>query len=90
MFNLPPDVAYPVVIMMIIILVFEWLGGLSSVALTDTIQAVIMVFSFLAIPIVLAKQFLPWSALNSSTFPKPEFYDTISSKQSLLYFIYSL
>lgn len=80
MFNLPPDAAYPVIIMMIIILLFEWAGGLSSVALTDSIQAVVMIFAFVAVPIVMSIHFVPWSGLDSSTYPKPEFYNTISSK----------
>ena len=31
MFNLDPDAVYPVIIMMIIILLFEWIGGLRYV-----------------------------------------------------------
>jgi Na+/proline symporter len=80
MFNLPPDAAYPVVIMMIIILLFEWAGGLTSVALTDSVQAVVMIFSFVTLPTVMSIYFSPWSGLDSSTYPKPEFYNTISSK----------
>lgn len=45
MFNMSPDSVYPVVIIMAVILIFEWVGGLSSVALTDCIQAVVMVVS---------------------------------------------
>ena len=51
-FEMDPDAAYPVVIIMIIILVYEWLGGLSSVALTDSIQAAVMFLSFMIIPCV--------------------------------------
>ncbi|KAL7506888.1 hypothetical protein ACHAXN_004100 [Cyclotella atomus] len=43
MFNLSPDSAYPVVVITAIILIFEWVGGLSSVALTDCVQAVVMI-----------------------------------------------
>jgi hypothetical protein len=36
MFNLPPDSAVAVIVIMAFILIFEWVGGLSSVAfLTD-------------------------------------------------------
>jgi Na+/proline symporter len=37
-FELDPDATYPVIIIMFLILIFEWLGGLNSVALTDSIQ----------------------------------------------------
>jgi hypothetical protein len=52
--------------------------SISSVALTDTIQAVIMVFSFIAIPAILSSSYYSWSELNSNTYPRPEFYNTPS------------
>lgn len=39
------------------ILTLEFLGGMNSVVLTDAIQSVVMIASFLAIPIVLAAQY---------------------------------
>jgi len=42
-----------VIICTILILVFEALGGMRSVAYTDAVQATVMVFVFLAIPIVI-------------------------------------
>ena len=83
MFGLDPDLAYPVIIIMFLIIIFEWVGGLSSVAFTDSIQAVIMVFSFVAVPIVLATQYVSWSDLSSMTYPRPEFYE-VPSKESQL------
>jgi Na+/proline symporter len=78
MFNLSPDSAYPVVIIMAIILAFEWVGGLSSVALTDCIQAVIMVFTFIAVPCVLKTSFFGWNSLDPYEYPRPEYYQTPS------------
>ena len=52
---------------------------ISSVALTDTIQAVIMMFSFIAIPAVLSRSYYSWSELDSNTYPRPDFYDTPST-----------
>lgn len=78
-FELDPDATYPVIIIMALILVFEWVGGLSSVALTDCIQAVVMVLSFIIIPTIIAKNYGGWSALDPETYPKPQFYQTPSS-----------
>jgi Na+/proline symporter len=42
-FELDPDATYPVILIMVLILIFEWLGGLNSVALTDSIQGKFLV-----------------------------------------------
>ena len=78
MFNLSPDSVYPVVIIMAIILIFEWVGGLSSVALTDCIQAVVMVFTFVTVPCVLMSNYYGWKDLDPETYPRPEYYQTPS------------
>lgn len=78
-FGLEPDTIYPVIIIMIMILVFECIGGLNSVAFTDSIQGLIMVFSFLAIPILMAQHFGGWSSLDPETYPQPSFYQTPTS-----------
>mmetsp|Transcript_616 Transcript_616/g.1462 ORF Transcript_616/g.1462 Transcript_616/m.1462 type:complete len:734 (-) Transcript_616:133-2334(-) len=75
-FGLDPDSVYPVIIIMILILIFECIGGLNSVAFTDSIQGVIMVFSFVAIPILIAKNYGGWSSLDPETYPQPSFYQT--------------
>ena len=77
-FELNPDTSYPVIIIMTLILIFEWVGGLNSVALTDSIQAIIMVLSFVVIPSVIVKNFGGWNELNYENFPKPEFYQTLT------------
>eukprot|EP01084_Bolivina_argentea_P132592 233995_1 len=41
----------------ILILIFEFLGGMRSVAYTDTVQATVMILIFIAIPIVLGVKF---------------------------------
>jgi Na+/proline symporter len=39
-FELDADAgAYPVIIIMILIVMFEWVGGLNSVAITDSFQS---------------------------------------------------
>lgn len=80
-FELDPDSTYAVIIIMALILVFEWVGGLNSVALTDSIQAVVMVISFVIIPSVLVRNFGGWKDLDPETFPQPSFYQTMTKEQ---------
>jgi len=77
-FGLNPDNVYPVICIMLLILIFECLGGLNSVAVTDGIQGIIMVFAFIAIPCLLASNFGGWSSLDPVTYPQPSFYQTPS------------
>lgn len=77
-FGLEPTTAYPVIIIMGLILIFECLGGLNSVALTDSIQGLIMVFAFVSIPLIMVKNFGGWKNLDPSTYPQPQFYQTPS------------
>jgi Na+/proline symporter len=50
-FGIAPDTVYPVIIIMLVILLFEWAGGLSSVvALTDAIQGFVMVAVYFFLP----------------------------------------
>jgi Na+/proline symporter len=78
MFNLSPDSAYPVVVIMAIILIFEWVGGLSSVALTDCVQAVVMIFTFISVPLVIMSKFYGWKDIDPYEYPIPEYYQTPS------------
>lgn len=77
-FELDPDEAYPVIIIMAMILIFEWVGGLNSVALTDLFQAVVMVLSFIILPVVVLKNFGGWKDLDPETYPRPQSYQTLS------------
>ena len=79
-FELDPDTAYPVIIIMLLILGFEWAGGLSSVAICDTIQAVVMTLSFIIIPAVIKKNFGGWADLDLSTYPRPDFFQTFDKE----------
>jgi Na+/proline symporter len=42
---------------MLLIVMFEWVGGLSSVAIKDSFQAIVMALSFIIIPTVIYKNF---------------------------------
>jgi Na+/proline symporter len=70
MFGIDPESPVAVIIMFIIILAFEWAGGLSSVALTDAVQGFIMILSFLMLSGVVKKNFGGWSDLDPVTYPK--------------------
>ena len=54
-FGLEVDAVYPMLLLMTIILLFEWAGGLGSVAITDVIQGGVMLLSFFLLPIVLKR-----------------------------------
>jgi solute:Na+ symporter, SSS family len=85
-----PDTAYPVIIIMGLILVFEWAGGLSSVAITDAFQAIIMITAFIMTPIVISKNFGGWSDLDPETYPKPQFYQSLSKQQQWSFWQFSI
>jgi SSS family solute:Na+ symporter len=89
-FNLDPDTAYPVVLIMMSIVIFEWLGGLNSVAFTDTVQALIMVTCFIAIPCVMFRQFGGWQDLDAETYPKPQFFQTPTRQTQWKFWQFSL
>jgi len=90
MFGLSPDTVYPVIIIMIAILLFEWAGGLSSVALTDAVQGFVMVISFIALPSVIKKNFGGWSDLDPSTYPQPRFYQNPSADAQWLFWQFAI
>lgn len=81
MFGLDPDTTYPVVVIMFLILMFEWAGGLSSVALTDAIQGFVMLLSFIMLPAIIKKNFGGWTVLDPDTYPRPDFYATPTKDQ---------
>jgi Na+/proline symporter len=84
MLGFDPSVDWPVMILFGIIVAFEWAGGLSSVALADYIQAMIMIVAFVLLPIVIKQNFGGWSALDPSTFPRPSFYQTPTKQEQWL------
>ena len=90
MFEIDADDNWPVILIMGVILIFEWLGGLSSVALTDSIQAVIMLISFIILPIIIKVNFGGWTELDPESYPKPEFYQTPTTDQQWQFWQFSL
>lgn len=90
MFEIKNNANWPVIIIMGIILIFEWMGGLSSVALTDSIQGIVMLVSFIILPIIIKVNFGGWTDLDPETYPKPEFYETPSADQQWKFWQFSL
>jgi Na+/proline symporter len=78
-FGLDPDNIYPVIIIMLLILIFECIGGLNSVAFTDSVQGIIMVFFIFLVPILMSHHFGGWASLDPETYPQPTFYQTPTS-----------
>eukprot|EP00542_Grammatophora_oceanica_P016343 CAMPEP_0194051730 /NCGR_PEP_ID=MMETSP0009_2-20130614/42071_1 /TAXON_ID=210454 /ORGANISM="Grammatophora oceanica, Strain CCMP 410" /LENGTH=52 /DNA_ID=CAMNT_0038698973 /DNA_START=1 /DNA_END=156 /DNA_ORIENTATION=+ len=51
-------------VIFVLILMFEWVGGLSSVAFSDAIQGTVMVVAFLLVPCIIKANFGGWSELD--------------------------
>ena len=90
MFGFDPDDVWPVVVIMAIILAFEWAGGLAVIALSDSIQGLIMLLSFVMIPVVIRKNFGGWTSLDPTTYPRPDFYQTPSKDDQWNFWQFSL
>jgi len=89
-FRLEPDNNGPVIGICIIILLFEYMGGLSCVALTDAVQAFIMILSFLIIPIVIKKNFGGWDELDWQIYPRQDFYQTPTHHEQWLFWQFTV
>mmetsp|Transcript_8849 Transcript_8849/g.22283 ORF Transcript_8849/g.22283 Transcript_8849/m.22283 type:complete len:565 (-) Transcript_8849:2453-4147(-) len=76
--------------MFIMILAFEWAGGLNSVALTDAIQGILMIISFVSLASVVKKNYGGWAALDPESYPKPQFYQTPSEYSQWGFWQFSL
>lgn len=86
MFGYDPSDVWPVIIIMSIILAFEWAGGLAVVAMSDSIQGFVMVVSFLCLPVVILRNWGGWKDIDPMTFPRPDFYQTPSAEGEFLPF----
>ena len=58
---------------------FEWAGGLAVVALSDAVQGVEMLISFICLPLVVLRHYGGWKDIDPMTFGRPDFYQTPSS-----------
>ena len=68
---------------MTLTLLFEWIGGLRCVAMTDCIQAGIMIIAYICLPIIVSKHFGGWKDLSPDTYPRPDFYQTPSVESQM-------
>lgn len=71
--------------MVAFILLSEWFGGLSAVALTDTVQGFIMVFGVISVTCVIKHVWGGWTALDPLTYPRPDFYQTPTKEQQWIW-----
>ena len=76
MFGFDPKDVWPVIVIMSIILCFEWAGGLAVVAMSDSVQGIVMVISFFCLPLVILRNYGGWKDLDPSTYPRPDFYQS--------------
>lgn len=72
--------------MVAFILVSEWFGGLSAVALTDMVQGAIMVLGTVSVTCVIFHYWGGWVALDPLTYPRPEFYQTPTRQEQWMWF----
>lgn len=89
-FGIDPDSVVPVIIIFALILLFEWAGGLTSVATTDAVQGLVMTISFIMVPIVILRNFGGWSGLDFSTYPQQSFYQTPSGDSQWLFWNFAI
>jgi len=82
-FALDPDTVYPVIIVMAVTLMFEWVGGMRCVAITDCIQAAIMILAYLFLTITLKKNYGGWSEIDLASYPRTDFYQTPSWQEQM-------
>jgi Na+/proline symporter len=66
----------PVVLICLLIVALEWIGGLQSVAMTDAAQGLLMVLCFITASFAILSKYGPWSDLDWETYPQPSFYQT--------------
>ncbi|CAB9503644.1 Sodium/proline symporter [Seminavis robusta] len=89
-FGLPPDTVYPVLLIVSVTLMFEWIGGLRCVAMTDCIQASIMIVAYFVLPLIIVRNYGGWQALSLDTYPRPDFYQTPSWEDQMDFWQFAL
>ena len=89
-FGLDIDQVYPVILIMFLILMFEWAGGLSSVAITDVIQGFVMILSFTCLSFVIRTNFGGWQDLDANVYPRKDFYQTPDTETQIEMFQFAL
>jgi solute:Na+ symporter, SSS family len=89
-FEISRDNPFPVIGIFFLILLFEWTGGILSIATTHVVQSVYIVIAFMLAAIVVKKNFGGCADLNVSTFPRPQFYQTPTMDQQLQFWQFNL
>lgn len=78
-FGLDQDSYFPVLIIMLLTLLFEWVGGINCVALTDCVQGCIMLVAYVCLPIIITRNFGGWDSIDPETYPRQDYIQTPSS-----------
>ena len=89
-FGIDPDSVVALLVICALILVFEFVGGLTSVALTDAIQAGLMIICFTLLSLLVKVQYGGWTDLNWETYPKPEHYQTPTNDAALQFWSFEI
>ena len=88
MFGFDPSDVWPVIVIMLIILAFEWAGGLAVVAMSDSLQGFVMLITFFTLPFVIMKNYGGWKDIDPLTYGRPDFYQSPSSGKSAFVLFY--
>ena len=84
-FGLDPNSVVAVILISGIILIFEFVGGLTSVAITDTIQASLMILCFILLSAVIKARYGGWTDLDWEEYPNPSHYQTPTPDSAFLF-----
>jgi len=90
LFNLPRDDPTGTVVIALLIVVLEWVGGLASVAWTDAVQGLLMTVGFVVLPIVVTAQWGGWEGLDPQTYPQPSFYQVPDTDTQFLFWNFTI
>lgn len=90
MFNLEQMNPVGMLVIAALILLYEALGGLASVAWTDTIQGCIMCVAFVLLPLQLLSKWGSWEDIDVHHYPRKDFFDvpTAATRWILCNFIF--
>jgi len=88
-FGIDPNSVVALVLISALILIFEFVGGLTSVAMTDTIQASLMILCFILLSAVLKAQYGGWTDLSWEDYPNQSFYQTPTADSAFLFWAFA-
>lgn len=84
-FGIDTDSVVALLVICALILVFEFVGGLTSVAITDTLQATVMIICFILLSGIVKIRYGGWTELDWEIYPQPSQFQTPSNETAFLF-----